>query len=214
MDQVTELESAILQRANRLAVEFRQRAERSRDNILREASDRLRLREEREVLLAKALAERAYRRQVQANELKLRAQMDQVRWNLAQAVQERLLARCAELVRDTDRYVPVLGRLLAAALRELPADLELVAEVSEADGKMLATRWQDLLARHAPDRPVALSPEPVRCTGGVVVRTPDNRIRVDNSFEGRLQRLETRIYQTIVERLFPGQADVKSLTIG
>jgi len=75
MDQITELEAAILQRANRLAAEFRQRAERSRDNILREASDRLRLREEREVLLAKALAERAYRRQVQASELKLRAQM-------------------------------------------------------------------------------------------------------------------------------------------
>jgi vacuolar-type H+-ATPase subunit E/Vma4 len=37
---------------------------------------------------------------------------------------------------------------------------------------------------------------------------------VDNTFEGRMQRLETRIYQTIVERLFPGQADVQSLTIG
>jgi V/A-type H+-transporting ATPase subunit E len=214
MDQVTELESAILQRANRLAVEFRQRAERSRDNILREASDRLRLREEREVLLAKALAERAYRRQVQANELKLRAQMDQVRWNLAQGIQERLLGRAGELLRDTDRYVPVLGRLLAAALREFPADLELVAELNDADGKRLAPRWSEIVAEVAPDRPVTLGREPIRCTGGVVVRTPDNRIRVDNTFEGRLQRLETRIYQTIVERLFPGQVDVQSLTIG
>ena len=214
MDQVTELESAILQRANRLAVEFRQRAERSRDNILREASDRLRLREEREVLLAKALAERAYRRQVQANELKLRAQMDQVRWNLAQGIQERMIPRAAELVRDEDRYLPVLGRLLAAGLREFPADLELVADLNEADRKLLAPRWTEFVQESAPDRPVMLGQEPLRCTGGLVVRTPDNRVRVDNTFEGRLQRLETRIYQTIVERLFPGQADVQSLTIG
>ena len=118
MDQVTELESAILQRANRLAVEFRQRAERSRDNILREASDRLRLHEEREVLLAKAMAERAYRRQVQANELRLRAQMDQVRWNLAKEVQERLLDRAAAFTKDADPY---LRRSRACSRRRSPS---------------------------------------------------------------------------------------------
>ena len=53
MDQVEELEQAILAQANRLASEYRERAERSRDNILREAGERLHLREEREVLLAK-----------------------------------------------------------------------------------------------------------------------------------------------------------------
>jgi V/A-type H+-transporting ATPase subunit E len=214
MDQVTELESAILQRANRLAVEFRQRAERSRDNILREASDRLRLHEEREVLLAKALAERAYRRQVQANELRLRAQMDQVRWNLAKEVQERLLDRAAAFAKDADRYLPALGRLLAVAVAEFPGEVELVAEFNADDRQRLAPRWAEFAQDSVPDRPVALGAEPVRCTGGVIVRTPDNRIRVDNSFEGRMQRLEIRIYQTIVERLFPGQADVKSLTIG
>lgn len=214
MDQVTELESAILQRANRLAVEFRQRAERSRDNILREASDRLRLHEEREVLLAKALAERAYRRQVQANELRLRAQMDQVRWNLAKEVQERLLDRAAAFAKDTDRYLPALARLLAVAVAEFPGDVELVAEFNADDRQRLVPRWAEFAQDSVPDRPVALGAEPVRCTGGVIVRTPDNRIRVDNSFEGRMQRLEIRIYQTIVERLFPGQADVQSLTIG
>ena len=214
MDQVTELESAILQRANRLAVEFRQRAERSRDNILREASDRLRLHEEREVLLAKALAERAYRRQVQANELRLRAQMDQVRWNLAKEVQERLLDRAAAFAKDADRYLPALGRLLAVAVAEFPGEVELVAEFNADDRQRLAPRWAEFAQDAVPGRPVALGAEPVRCTGGVIVRTPDNRIRVDNSFEGRMQRLEIRIYQTIVERLFPGQADVQSLTIG
>ncbi|MCB1831331.1 MAG: ATPase, partial [Gammaproteobacteria bacterium] len=86
MDQVEELEQAILAQANRLASEYRERAERSRDNILREAGERLHLREEREVLLAKAKAERAYRRRVQANELQLRKEMDHLRWNLVEEV--------------------------------------------------------------------------------------------------------------------------------
>lgn len=214
MDQVTELESAILQRANRLVAEFRQRAERSRDNILRDGSERLRLREEREVLLAKALAERAYRRQVQASELKLRAQMDQVRWNLAKDVQERLLPRAKDLAEDSEHYLPVLGQLIVTAVREFPADVELVAEVNAADRKRLAPTWAEFVEELLPGRALALGAEPLRCTGGVVVRTPDNRIRVDNTFEGRIRRLESRLYQTIVERLFPGQADIQSLTIG
>lgn len=214
MDQVTELESAILQRANRLVAEFRQRAERSRDNILREGSERLRLREEREVLLAKALAERAYRRQVQANELKLRAQMDQVRWNLAKEVQERLLPRAKELVADTERYLPVLGQLIAAATREFPPDAELVVDVNASDRQRFSAIWADFVGELTPDRALTLGAEAVRCTGGAVVRTPDNRIRVDNTFEGRINRLQGRLYQTIVERLFPGQSDVQSLTIG
>ncbi len=52
MNQVEELEAAILARADRLATEYRERAQRSRDRILREAADQLHLREEREVLLA------------------------------------------------------------------------------------------------------------------------------------------------------------------
>jgi len=214
MDQITELEAAILQRANRLAAEFRQRAERSRDNILREASDRLRLREEREVLLAKALAERAYRRQVQASELKLRAQMDQLRWNLAKGVQEQLLTRAEAFVADAKQYLPVLGSLLAAAVAEFPADTELVAEFSDRDRQRLAPGWAEFVTGAIPGRAIALGPDPLQCTGGVIVRTPDNRIRVDNTFEGRLSRLETRLYQTIVERLFPGQTDIQPLTIG
>ena len=58
MDRVEELEAAILARAHRLASEYREGAEQSRDNILRNASQQLHLREEREVLLAKAQAER------------------------------------------------------------------------------------------------------------------------------------------------------------
>jgi len=52
VDQVAELERAILERAQKLAEEYHNRAQRSRDVILRTASEKLRIREEREVLIA------------------------------------------------------------------------------------------------------------------------------------------------------------------
>ena len=125
-----------------------------------------------------------------------------------------MLGRAKEFARDTERYVPLLGLLLAAAAREFPADVELVADVNAEDRARLSTQWAEFVQDAVPGRAIALGGEPLPCTGGVVLRTPDNRIRVDNSFEGRMKRLDIRIYQTIVERLFPGQADVQSLTIG
>jgi len=107
MDQVKALEAAILKRADHLAAEYRQRAERSRDNILRDAHERLRLREDREVLLSKAQADRTYRRMVQANELKLHKEMDHLRWNLVEGVRERLGDLMQSLTNDEASGVSV-----------------------------------------------------------------------------------------------------------
>ncbi|MEA1052924.1 ATPase, partial [Lamprobacter modestohalophilus] len=90
--QADQLENAILARAERLAKEYRERAQRSRDSILREAAEKLRLREQREEAIAKTLGDRAYRQQVQAEELKLQSHLDLVRWNLVREVEGRLAA--------------------------------------------------------------------------------------------------------------------------
>ena len=57
-NQLDALEAAIMARANELALEFRDKAERQRDTILRDAADRLHMAEQREVLIAKAEAEK------------------------------------------------------------------------------------------------------------------------------------------------------------
>ena len=38
----------------------------------------------------------------------------------------------------------------------------------------------------------------------MLVRTADDSVRVDNSFEGRMERFEDYINQAIAEALFPG----------
>lgn len=202
MNQVQELEQAILARAERLAAEYRDRAQRSRDNILRAASDRLRLREEREEAIAKALGERTFRQQVQANELKLQGHLDRVRWNLVTDVQRRLGERMEAFRRDDPGYLDLLSAYLAQAAREIESD-DLVAEVNPQDLSRLQQRWEEIAAKAAPGKSVQLSPEPIESAGGVLVRSADNRIRVDNTFEGRLERLSQRVQQVILERLLP-----------
>jgi V/A-type H+-transporting ATPase subunit E len=202
VDKVSQLETAILERAAHLADEYRQRAEHSRDGILGEAHEHLHLREEREVLLAKAKAERTYRRAVQANELKLSAQMDRLRWELVQCVRERLAARFEVLMQDRGPYLELLKALLVKGAGAIDAPV-LVVEMNRKDHDALQDQWAQFAGDALADREIQLGSECRECLGGLLIRTPDNRIRVDNTFEGRLRRLEGQMLEAIVEQLLP-----------
>ena len=98
MTQVEALERAILAQAERLANEFRDRAKRSSDSILRESAEKLRLREQREDAIAKALGERTFRQQVQAEELKMQGLLDRTRWDLVTRVEKQLVGDMQALI--------------------------------------------------------------------------------------------------------------------
>ncbi len=210
-DKVNELEQAILARAERLAEQYRQQGRTARGDTLREASEKLRLREDREVLVAKALAERAYRRKVQSHELKLQARLDQLRWNLVTGIDEQLEEQLRELVKDEPRYLPMLREFLVAAAAELDAP-ELVVEVNERDRARLAADW-DAFAASVPDKQLALAEGHIECIGGLRLRTPDDRMRLDNTFEGRMHRLRDVLHQSIQERLLPHSAEDTSTSM-
>lgn len=213
MNQIEALQEAILARADRLATEFREQTQRSHDNILRESAERLRLREQREEAIGRALGERHFRQQVQANELKLQAQLDQVRWNLVQRVEERLEDRFQTFTADDAKYLPFLSTLLARAAKQIECDT-LVVEVNAHDLARLRPIWSEFSRQAAADKSLSLADEPLPILGGLVVRSTDNRIRVDQSFEGRRERLRHRLYQAILERLLPSSLDTGTLFTG
>jgi V/A-type H+-transporting ATPase subunit E len=202
-NQLDALEAAIMARANELALEFRDKAERQRDTILRDAADRLHMAEQREVLIAKAEAERHFRRVTQASELKMQSRLDQLRWELVQTVQSRLHERMQALCADRDAYRSWLTETLREAAALLP-DGELRAEVNADDLAWLSDEWADMVAVAAPGRTIVLSDRPTWGSGGLKLRTADNRAQVDNRFEGRLSRFEARIQRIILQHLFPG----------
>lgn len=212
-EQVEALEKAILERAEALAEEHRQQAKRARERIQQDSLKRLRLLEERETLVAKAQAEREYRRQVQAAEIHMQAELDRMRWGLVQTVMDGVRARLAEVHADDSRYLPLFQRLLAEAATAIERD-RLTVLVSDGDHRQLRDGWEELIGRAVPGKTVALSQETCPCTGGALVRSEDGNISMDNTFEGRMERFEPDLQRVIVERLLPSSKQMGNLFNG
>ncbi len=213
MNQVQELEQAILARAERLAGEYRDRANRSRDSILREAAERLRMRESREESIAKALADRTFRQNVQASELTMQTHLDRMRWNLVQDVERALTGRMKTFSEDLPRYDPWLDRLIAYSAN-LIEEKALIVSTNGRDQKRLAERWDSILESLPNHKTATLSKDPIETLGGILVTSRDQRIRVDNTFDGRLERLRPAVQQVILERLLPSGFDTGNLFTG
>lgn len=215
MNQVEALEKAILDRAERLAAEYRERAARSRDQILREAAERLRQREAREEAIAKALAERVFRQRVQASELRLQTHLDRMRWNLVLDVENRLAERMRAFIADQGAYDAWLKDLIVEAATLIESPLIRV-NANAQDQRRLFMKWDTIVAALPSGKEAQLAPmdAAIETLGGVLVTSADGRIRVDQTFEGRLERLRPRIQQVILEQLLPGGFDIGNLFTG
>lgn len=213
MNQVQELEAAILSRAERLAGELQERANRGRDGILREAAERLRLRQAREEAGARTQADRTFRRRVQASELKMQSQFDLLRWNLVQDVEQRLTERIRAFVQDEAVYIHWLLAITAQAAGQIECDALEVA-TNTRDHQRLFARWDSVLERLPKGQTATLAETPIETLGGCLVLSADGRIRVDQTFEGRLERLRLRIQQVILEQLLPGGPDAANFFAG
>ncbi|WP_457671526.1 V-type ATP synthase subunit E [Thiolapillus sp.] len=207
---VNELEKALLERAEKLAREYHDRARRARQHILEDAHERLHIREQNEVLAAQAEAERLFRRQIQARELKLKGELDKLRWQLIQSVLHDLPARLRDASKDQDSYLALLRKLMAQAANAIEST-ELVAEVNATDLEYLSARWKAFSSDITPGKQIELAQTPFDCSGGVLLRSKDNRIRIDNSFEGRIERFQGILLQVITERLFAAEISQRGL---
>jgi V/A-type H+-transporting ATPase subunit E len=212
VNQVQELEKAIMARAQQLADQFAEQAQRTHDALLRDASERVRQREQREEAVARALGERHYRQRVQAAELKLQSNLDRVRWNLVRAVESRLEERMRALREDADAYAGYLRGLLREGAAQLGAG-DLLVRADQVDHAVVEALLAELGPGLSGSR-LALDPAPLHTVAGVLLLSADGRVRVDQTFEGRLARLRPQVQQVILERLFPVSAEPGNLLNG
>ena len=208
--QISQLEQALIKQAETLAREQRQNAEAARAHILSESAEKLKLAEEREVLTAKIEAERLRRRQIQAAETRLAAELDRLRWALTEATLSEMKTAFQKLTEDESRYLNVLETWLAAAAQALPSG-ELVAEVRPIDEKRLVPVWTEMAARAAPGRTVRLVSHSQPSEGGLRVHLIDNRAQLDQTFEARQARLADELARVAMERLFVSAPDLDML---
>jgi len=211
--QVTQLEQALLRQAETLAREHRHNAEAARARILGEVHERLKLLEDREIMSAKAEAERSVRRQTQAAETRLAGELDRMRWALTEDTLSQVKLAFQKLTNDPLRYARIIENWLAAAACALPAG-DLVVESRADDQAMLAPIWAELSARAAPGRKVDLQAHGARSEGGIRVLTADGRARLDQTFEARQGRLAEELARVSMERLFASAPDLGTLIYG
>ncbi len=200
-DQAADLEAALIARAEVLAQEFLAGAARRRQEILAESSERLHLREEHEILAARAAADKLQRQQVQSAEIRLQGEFDRLRWTLVQAVLTQLDEALAELASDEARYLPVLAGFIAAGAAAIEADT-VVVQLNAQDLARLNSRWESLSKDLAPGKNLQLSQQPLRCSGGALLHDSADRVRVNQTFEGRKQRMGEMLTQAVLEELF------------
>lgn len=212
-EQVAALEKAIFDRARSLAEEHRQQAERITEQIRRDAQERRSHFEAQAESRATSRAEREYRRLIQAADIRLQAQLDRMRWELVESALHTVQDRLQQLRDDPEAYPRLLRRLLSQASKEIEEE-RLTVRVREADYEWLEEQWQAITVVAAPDKILTLSKEPFPCSGGVLVENEDGRIRMNNTFEGRLERLRPVLQRAIVEQLFPQDSEPEALFHG
>ncbi len=198
---VSDLEAALIDRAERLASEYLQKGKDGREAIINEERDRLRTREERIADEAKADADRVYRRRVQAAQLKVQASLDRERWQLIESVIDELPQALASIAADDETYTDLLQHLLAQGATSIGED-DLVVSLNARDRGRLEARWQEFVDQAAPGRHITLDMSDADISGGIRVSSADGRVSIDASFEGRTERFRNELVQVIAERLF------------
>jgi len=212
--QASELETAILARAQAMAEEQRSQGKRQAEHIRADFIERLRLREERALLLAKAAAERAYHRKVQASELQMQADLDRLRWDLVQSIVQQLSTRLHSLIQRDEDYLALLRHDLHEAAMHIERD-DLVAQANPHDYALLAPQWDKICQEVAPGKNIALKalPETTHCLGGLLIYSADKTICVDQTFEGKILIHQEELHQVILSRLLPSKVSNEYMSL-
>ncbi|KUH32315.1 ATP synthase subunit E [Thermococcus celericrescens] len=173
--------------AEKIKAEARKRAEARADWILRKAKTQAEI--ERQRIVANA-------------RLEVRKKRLQVQEELIQEVITALRERLAEL--PDEEYFPMLVDLAVQAVGELGSE-SVVVRSNERTLKLLSERADEfrkaLGERLGREIEVSLG-EPVGTIGGLVVETPDGAVRVNNTFEARIERFEGELRAEIAKALF------------
>ena len=203
MNRPTEkLEGLLHAQAMGLAQKHLEKGQQASEQITRDVKARLRQLAAGEELRFRIEAEQLCRQVMQASRLRADAELDRLRWTLTQGVLAEVRARLAKLVEDPEGYRKVLRRYLAEAASALPEGT-LVAELRPEDVERLRTSWDSLVEQAAPGRRVMLTPLTDHVSGGMRVRNEDSSVRIDNTFEGRMARMENEVLAAIMDTLLP-----------
>jgi V/A-type H+/Na+-transporting ATPase subunit E len=202
-DPVRALEDAVMAQAHE-AVEARRRtAGEAARRITLESQERLRQREERELSAARARADRERQRLVQSRASALKGDLERDCFERYAQVMRTVRERLAALADNEREYLPILEGLLREGAACLGSEA-LKVTLNRRDREHLTARWESIARRVAPGQGITLAPDYHSDRGGAILTSADGRLRMDNTFEGRIERLGNALYRAVLGELFPG----------
>ena len=199
--KVEDLEKALMQRANDLAHEYMQRAKRSHDHFIEDENERLQLREEKEIMSAKMLADNTYRSRVQSSELEVQKKLDQLRWQLIKSVLSDAKQQINQIKTNKQQYQNLLVEFIKQSITAIN-NKHLIIEFNQSDYQNIESQWQEIVKQINSEKKIELSKQFHHMSGGIIVYNPNHSIRIDNTFEGRIERMSEIIHQLIAEEFF------------
>jgi vacuolar-type H+-ATPase subunit E/Vma4 len=201
-DQVKALQQAILERAKTLSEEHVEQGKMTRGRIIQDAREKVKLMEQKELLAARLKSEREYKREVQASELRIHAELDRNRWGLVQSMLDKVNRELVVLHGREKDYRPLFENILKQGVRQIGLPC-LIAFINSEDMSRFADNWASLVKKCCGDEVVIkLSPEASRCSGGVKLVSEAGDVMIDNTFEGIIGRRDEALQRLIFERLF------------
>ncbi|BAA31105.1 V-type ATP synthase subunit E [Pyrococcus horikoshii] len=188
--------------------EINKEAERKIEYILNEARQQAEKIKEEARRNAEAKAEWIIRRAKTQAELEKQRIIANARLEVRRkrlAIQEEIISSVLEEVKrrletmSEDEYFESVKALLKEAIKELNEKKVRVMSNEKTLG-LIASRIEEIKSELG-DVSIELG-ETVDTMGGVIVETEDGRIRIDNTFEARMERFEGEIRSTIAKVLF------------
>lgn len=98
-------------------------------------------------------------------------------------------------------YKKILENLILEAMEAIDGDAEVM--VRKEDGKAVNKNFLQKLSKEAGHN-IEKSKENISAVGGVVVRSKDGKIEVDNTFDTRLERYRGEMRREVAKILFGG----------
>ena len=166
--------------------ERQRRLEEAKVVILREANNMLRI--------AEAEAQGIKHREVSELRHKMKLLEQSEKGKILTAVLNEVKEMVHQTRSNENTYVEYLGRLAADAISQLGMAKVTVGLNADDLKRIDASRLTREIEKHGQDLPkLEISKEPISASGGVVLSSPDGRIRIMNTFEERFEALEPRL---------------------
>jgi len=170
--------------ARRILEEAEKEAEKKYRLIMRKGEDKIRIKEQQMITLF---------------EVEVKNRLLQAKEELVEEAFERALNRLREYVLTED-YWECLLKLIAEAGRQINSE-KLIVELNKRDHQKLTEEDLHELSEKIGVK-LEKSEKVIDCIGGVIVKSFDGKVVVDNTFENRLRTLKNSLRAKIADILF------------